>query len=75
MNESSDTSNRLRLEADEALGQCLWLVVRDRDQQVLTLDPDADARGFLATTDRALDMRGAGTQTLCDRVGEEKSRE
>ncbi|HIM79474.1 MAG TPA: hypothetical protein EYM54_05180 [Dehalococcoidia bacterium] len=42
-------------EADQAIAQSEWSVVRDRAQNVLALDPDnGDAATFLAAADRAL---------------------
>ena len=42
-------------EADQAIGQSDWSVVRDRAQNVLALDPgNGDAATFLAAADRAL---------------------
>ena len=42
-------------EADQAIAQSDWSVVRDRAQNVLALDPDnGDAATFLAAADRAL---------------------
>ena len=42
-------------EADQAIAQSDWFVVRDRAQNVLALDPDnSDAATFLAAADRAL---------------------
>ena len=42
-------------EADQAIAQSDWSVVRDRAQNVLALDPNnGDAATFLATADRAL---------------------
>ena len=42
-------------EADEAVAQTDWTVVRDRAQNVLALDPNnGDAITFLAAADRAL---------------------
>jgi hypothetical protein len=42
-------------EADQAIAQSEWSVVRDRAQNVLALDPDnGDAATFLAAANRAL---------------------
>ena len=42
-------------EADQAIGQSDWSVVRDRAQNVLALDPsNGDAATFLAAAERAL---------------------
>ena len=42
-------------EADQAIAQSDWPVVRDRAQNVLALDPDnGDAATFMAAADRAL---------------------
>jgi len=42
-------------EADQAIAQSDWSVVRDRAQNVLALDPgNGDAATFLAAADRAL---------------------
>jgi len=55
-------------EADQAIAQSDWSVVRDRAQNVLALDPDnGDAATFLAAADRALASSGqppASTSTL-----------
>ena len=46
-------------EADQAIAQSDWSVVRDRAQNVLALDPDnGDAATFLAAADRALASSG-----------------
>ena len=46
-------------EADQAIAQSDWSVVRDRAQNVLALDPDnGDAATFLAAADRALASGG-----------------
>ena len=46
-------------EADQAIAQSDWSVVRDRAQNVLALDPDnSDAATFLAAADRALASSG-----------------
>ena len=46
-------------EADQAIVQSDWSVVRDRAQNVLALDPDnGDAATFLAAADRALASSG-----------------
>ncbi|MEC7749567.1 MAG: hypothetical protein VX572_11545 [Chloroflexota bacterium] len=46
-------------EADQAIAQSDWSVVRDRTQNVLALDPDnGDAATFLAAADRALASSG-----------------
>ena len=46
-------------EADQAIAQSDWSVVRDRAQNVLALDPDnGDAATFLAAADRALSSSG-----------------
>ena len=46
-------------EADQAIAQSDWSVVRDRAQNVLALDPDnGDAATFLAGADRALASSG-----------------
>jgi hypothetical protein len=48
---------RLLEQAEEAIGQLSWQVVRDRAQAVLALDPEShDARSYLAAADRALAM-------------------
>ena len=49
----------LQDEADQAIAQFDWSVVRDRAQNVLALDPDnGDAATFLAAADRALASSG-----------------
>ena len=46
-------------EADQAIAQSDWSVVRDRAQNVLALDPNnGDAATFLAAADRALASSG-----------------
>ena len=46
-------------EADQAIAQSDWSVVRDRAQNALALDPDnGDAATFLAAADRALASSG-----------------
>src|SRR5262245_36291645 len=47
-------------EADQAVGQSNWALVRDRAENVLALDPaNPDAQAFLEAADRALARPGA----------------
>ncbi len=48
-------------EAEVAIKQSNWALVRDRAQNVLALDPGSgDAQAYLAAADRALSDRGSG---------------
>ncbi len=54
---------RLLDEADEALTQRRWDVVRERAQDILSIDPEnSEGVAFLAAAERALGSSGAATE-------------
>ena len=55
--------DRLLDQAEEAVGQKSWALVRENAQAVIDLDPDnGDARTFLAAAERALSRDVVGQQ-------------
>ena len=66
---------RLLDEVEAAVSQLDWLVVRDRTQAVLALDPEnADATAFLAAAERALSASASIQQPLSSIVVDGQTR-
>ena len=62
-------------EVEAAVSQLDWLIVRDRTQAVLALDPEnADAATFLAAAERALSASASIQQPLSSIVVDGQTR-
>ena len=67
--------DRLPDEVEAAVSQLDWLVVRDRTQAVLALDPEnADAATYLAAAERALSASASIQQPLSSIVVDGQTR-
>ena len=67
--------DRLLDEVEAAVSQLDWLVVRDRTQAVLALDPEnADATAFLAAAERAHSASASIQQPLSSIVVDGQTR-